>query len=340
MEAPPEEVLGSNDQTHIVKGKRTKRQRLPSPLAFTINNSTSSSSAGGGSGIGGGGLGEDDYNYYPSPTTSSTELFTSDESTEEEEDMANCLILLAQGHGRENLKQIEQGGASGGGGGGGGVMERSSSRRFTEATTTMAGKAGFYVYECKTCNRCFPSFQALGGHRASHKKPKAMVEEKENNKKASASLLALSPDEDEAQFKTNSPHSFSLHQMPNHSSSSSRAMYSNNKSKVHECSICGSEFSSGQALGGHMRRHRSAAAPTTTNNSGTFELRDNNNEETHKPRNVFQLDLNLPAPSDEDHHHHHRESKFAFSSKQQQQQQPPPPPPLIFSASALVDCHY
>ncbi|KAI3470730.1 hypothetical protein Pfo_027393 [Paulownia fortunei] len=26
------------------------------------------------------------------------------------------------------------------------------------------------VFTCKTCNRQFPSFQALGGHRASHKK--------------------------------------------------------------------------------------------------------------------------------------------------------------------------
>ncbi|KAL6195644.1 hypothetical protein ACLB2K_031262 [Fragaria x ananassa] len=28
------------------------------------------------------------------------------------------------------------------------------------------------VFACKTCNREFSSFQALGGHRASHKKPK------------------------------------------------------------------------------------------------------------------------------------------------------------------------
>ncbi|XWS56547.1 hypothetical protein CRYUN_Cryun09bG0094700 [Craigia yunnanensis] len=31
------------------------------------------------------------------------------------------------------------------------------------------------VFECKTCNRQFPSFQALGGHRASHKKPKLTI---------------------------------------------------------------------------------------------------------------------------------------------------------------------
>lgn len=31
------------------------------------------------------------------------------------------------------------------------------------------------IFECKTCNRQFTSFQALGGHRASHKKPKLMA---------------------------------------------------------------------------------------------------------------------------------------------------------------------
>ncbi|GFP89178.1 zinc finger protein zat5, partial [Phtheirospermum japonicum] len=32
-----------------------------------------------------------------------------------------------------------------------------------------------YIYECKTCSRTFPSLQALGDHRASHKKPKTTI---------------------------------------------------------------------------------------------------------------------------------------------------------------------
>lgn len=31
------------------------------------------------------------------------------------------------------------------------------------------------AFACKTCNKQFPSFQALGGHRASHKRPKLMA---------------------------------------------------------------------------------------------------------------------------------------------------------------------
>ena len=73
-------------------------------------------------------------------------------------------------------------------------------------------------YECKTCNKKFSSFQALGGHRASHKRMKLAEGEELKEQAKSLSLW--------------------------------------NKPKMHECSICGMGFSLGQALGGHMRKHR------------------------------------------------------------------------------------
>lgn len=45
-----------------------------------------------------------------------------------------------------------------------------------ETTTYNFNTCNNRVFECKTCNRQFPSFQALGGHRASHKKPRLIGE--------------------------------------------------------------------------------------------------------------------------------------------------------------------
>ncbi|XP_008807698.1 zinc finger protein ZAT5 [Phoenix dactylifera] len=286
MEAP-EEAMGSNSTTSngmggecthgasatiVAKGKRTKRQRIHPPAlaaAMAVTDSSSASSADASGSI-----------------------------TEEEEDMANCLILLAQGRGRslDPGPKPESPAEEGGG------TEKFTSRRFTEAAaTTTGGKAGFYVYECKTCNKCFPSFQALGGHRASHKKPKLAIPAAEEKKKM--------VEEDMLRMSMNS---FPKAVVGGSSSST--------KPRVHECSICGSEFNSGQALGGHMRRHRPAVIPEAP--------------EAKKERTILSLDLNLPAPSDDDRPDLQTPSSPAFSFATK--------PPLIFSpsASALVDCHY
>uniref|UniRef100_A0A7N0UIQ4 C2H2-type domain-containing protein n=1 Tax=Kalanchoe fedtschenkoi TaxID=63787 RepID=A0A7N0UIQ4_KALFE len=77
------------------------------------------------------------------------------------------------------------------------------------------------AFECRTCGKRFTTFQALGGHRASHKKPK--------------------PDHD----------CFSQ---------SKKTTAAPPRPKAHECAICGAEFALGQALGGHMRRHRDGAS--------------------------------------------------------------------------------
>ncbi|KAG1365737.1 zinc finger protein ZAT11 [Cocos nucifera] len=50
------------------------------------------------------------------------------------------------------------------------------SRGGVEGTDQLAGASPGRVFECKTCNRQFPSFQALGGHRASHKKPRVVAD--------------------------------------------------------------------------------------------------------------------------------------------------------------------
>ncbi|XP_022766127.1 zinc finger protein ZAT5-like [Durio zibethinus] len=286
-----EEVVVCKDQLQIIKGKRTKRPRPLSPLTLAMASSTTTSS--GGESGGEGGRNSNDSRGFDRAVASPTTSVELAESTEEEEDMANCLILLAQGQTRKLASE-------------------------PASLATASKTAGIYVHQCKTCNRCFPSFQALGGHRASHKKPK--INNEENNKG-----LIFVKEDDHDQFN-NMNTSFSL-QITNKAA----VLGNSNKSKVHECSICGAEFSSGQALGGHMRRHRTFTNAATTTATTTLSvgtrISSPEPEESKKSRTVLQLDLNLPAPEDD----HHREPKLSFASKEKL---------LVFSASSLVDCHY
>ncbi|KAJ0962008.1 hypothetical protein J5N97_029836 [Dioscorea zingiberensis] len=115
-------------------------------------------------------------------------------------------------------------------------------------------------FQCGTCKKVFRSYQALGGHRASHKK-----ESKDSAKQSKASI-------------------------PNsqiHEAESSDA----NADRIHECPVCFRVFSSGQALGGHKRSH-------LTNTITTSLLRQPP-PPTPKLIDSF-IDLNLPAPIDDD----------------------------------------
>ncbi|KAJ9175482.1 hypothetical protein P3X46_014531 [Hevea brasiliensis] len=331
MEAQ-EEVTSNN----IVKGKRTKRQRVQSPIPFA--NLTSNSLSGDGGGVDGDGDGDVCVNGKICANVSPTTSQEFQDSTQEEEDMANCLILLAQGHINNTFKdsspkQDDNYAA--------GVYNpavtaiaatttnnKFNSRKFLETGSPGSGKVGYYVYECKTCNRAFPSFQALGGHRASHKKPK-------NDEKKQ---FAISSDEEDGHFRDVSSLSLQLSNNNNN-----RGMYSSsnqNKTKIHECSVCGAEFTSGQALGGHMRRHRT---PIGANTRTTLSLAPmaKESEEPKKARNLLSLDLdlNLPAPENEILSFASKEQK---QQQQQQQQQPEQQqkPSLVFSGPALVDCQY
>ncbi|KAK7851695.1 zinc finger protein zat9 [Quercus suber] len=101
-------------------------------------------------------------------------------------------------------------------------------------------------FRCETCRKVFPSYQALGGHRASHKKIR-------NN------------DEDDLEDDNDN---FVVDE------------------KVFECPFCFKVFDSGQALGGHKKVHLS-------------NLGNGNANARSSARNKL-IDLNLPAPVDED----------------------------------------
>lgn len=310
MEPSEEAALalgGPKEHTQIIiKGKRTKRQRPQSPILFVnADGSPISSEGGDGDSVDDG---EGDKAADLSPSTSAK--FHSG-CTEEEEDMANCLILLAQGQSKEPPRRVV-------------VQEdhdhsnKFNSKRYLE---------GYCVYECKTCNKTFPSFQALGGHRASHKKLKlatAAAEEKPPLYKQFV-FLPSSPDEEEGEFK----------KVPTFPLGSINIYGSNDnckkQAKIHECSICGAEFTSGQALGGHMRRHRPPVTVGTKPDSDDESMRLSANGLLS-----LDLDLNLPAPEEEN-----RDHLFLLSSKQQHHHQKQSHPPIFVSAApAIVDCHY
>ncbi|XP_040376992.1 zinc finger protein ZAT5 [Oryza brachyantha] len=284
---------------------------------------------------------------------------SAESTTTEEEDMAHCLILLAQGAAVVDSKPSAPAPAPA-------AQppvvaapappppavvvksERYTSRKYTEAATTADGvRAGFYVYECKTCNKCFPTFQALGGHRASHKKPRLAGADEENANAATTINTTVvkskppmttssppppPPPQADAAVPAVVPDVTTVLSLNNCNVAAGSMI---NKLRVHECSICGAEFGSGQALGGHMRRHRPLHAPPerAVTTATTADTKKDGSTSIN-----LELDLNLPAPSDEE------------------SVSPPPPPPvllalggqfndgkkpiLLTSSAALVGCHY
>ncbi|XP_039803841.1 uncharacterized protein LOC120667927 [Panicum virgatum] len=74
--------------------------------------------------------------------------------------------------------------------------------------------AGAGEFQCHTCGRAFATFQALGGHRTSHKRPRVRADGLDL-------LFGARPGKGAA------------------------------ASDVHRCNTCGVVFSTGQALGGH-----------------------------------------------------------------------------------------
>ncbi|KAI5647398.1 hypothetical protein M9H77_33403 [Catharanthus roseus] len=190
---------------------------------------------------------EEEPNRGKSPIESEFSPLLLDQEPEEssisditpEEDVAYCLMMLSRDKWNEESEEF------------GGKKGKKQNRN--------RGK-----YRCETCKKGFRSYQALGGHRASHKRSKVSEEQE------SSSMVETNNNNEEEE----------------------------EKKKVHKCPVCFRIFSSGQALGGHKRTHgliinQSAAMAAAA-------AANNNNRPFSRIGRETLIDLNLPAPMEDE----------------------------------------
>lgn len=163
----------------------------------------------------------------------------------EEEYLALCLIMLAQS-GNKNKK----------------TSQSSSSQREASPSPPMK-----LTHRCTVCNKAFPSYQALGGHKASHRK-------------SSSEATTATAVNDNVSVSTSTV----------------------TGGRVHECSICHKTFPTGQALGGHKRCHYEGGNNNNSHSHSHSNVNANNSsavttsEGGASAHSLRGFDLNLPAP--------------------------------------------
>ncbi|KAE8725753.1 Zinc finger protein ZAT10 [Hibiscus syriacus] len=161
-----------------------------------------------------------------------------DQVTTEEEYLALCLIMLARGGSSTNPSR-----------------HRSPSPA-PEPTKKLS-------YKCSVCNKSFNSYQALGGHKASHRKHSGSNDDQSTSTTGKSGGVINS------------------------------AAASNPSGRSHECSVCHKAFPTGQALGGHKRCHYEGGAGNSASAVTTSEGVGSTNTTTHISKRGF--DLNMPA---------------------------------------------
>ncbi|CBI39857.3 unnamed protein product, partial [Vitis vinifera] len=121
-------------------------------------------------------------------------------------------------------------------------------------------------YRCSTCNKSFPTHQALGGHRSSHNKFK-----NSQTMDDSASHEALGCND-------------------------AAAALASMLSTTHQCKCCNKTFPTGQALGGHMRCHWNGPSEAPSS-----QVTSPGEASQTGPKLLLGFDLNeLPAMDEED----------------------------------------
>eukprot|EP01018_Ginkgo_biloba_P013409 Gb_06485 [translate_table: standard] len=240
---------------------------------------------------------------------------------DEDEQLANCLVMLANGGCYANPISTSGSEAEG--------MKvpnsfklpkirRNKKPKQTDADYAVPSDDGEYDdasrkeirYKCKTCNKSFHSYQALGGHRASHNKYKACFV-RANMQIQNESLEEEILDEDFSSSFRSSPKA-------KESSCTEKIGMDDGipsvvkKAKMHECSVCHRIFTTGQALGGHKRCHSSPPASFATSSTSLSASEQHNLSQPRFMKNG-RLDLNMPPPVDEDEFIQTEDSALASS---------------------------
>ncbi|KAL7156942.1 hypothetical protein ABFS83_02G043100 [Erythranthe nasuta] len=145
------------------------------------------------------------------------------------------------------------------------------SKESVPTTPTPPPPAAARSFGCSECGKGFSSYQALGGHKTSHrlKLPIAATIDGDDDITPYAAVIpAAKP-----------------------------------SGKLHECDVCHKSFDSGQALGGHKRRHYegvigggSTKNRKTSSNGGATS----SNQIPAAPAVIRDFDLNLPPPPTDD----------------------------------------
>ncbi|XAR54153.1 hypothetical protein NMG60_11029170 [Bertholletia excelsa] len=200
------------------------------------------------------------------PEHPEVEPASSASGTTTEEDVAYCLMMLSRDTWMADSEDEEDQEAEEAEDIGAGEDDRSDdSDEFSRhSKNRVRGR-----YKCETCDKHFKSYQALGGHRASHKKSRVAV-------------AAVKP----------------LESAPARNAGSA-------EEKIHECPYCFRVFASGQALGGHKRSHVTGAGAGTAPRARPLA------------KIVEHLiDLNLPAPVDDEDFSQISDAEFVKSLRQ------------------------